>query len=130
MADVQCPRCDTVVAAGTTQCPSCGLLFESEPTVAYVELPDPEHPLTPDEAASVDGISGWALVVEKGPRTGMTFVLNEGTTAVGRQSRFRASTASSPSPPMSSQSKTSDPQTGPTSTRPGWITPISTPETR
>ncbi|HEY7582646.1 MAG TPA: FHA domain-containing protein [Acidimicrobiia bacterium] len=85
MADVQCPRCDTVVAAGTTQCPSCGLLFESEPTVAYVELPDPEHPLTPDEAASVDGISGWALVVEKGPRTGMTFVLNEGTTAVGRQ---------------------------------------------
>jgi len=55
MALVQCPRCDTVVAAGTTQCPSCGLFFESEPTVAYVELPDREHPLTPDEAASVDG---------------------------------------------------------------------------
>ncbi|HEX2420749.1 MAG TPA: FHA domain-containing protein [Acidimicrobiia bacterium] len=50
-----------------------------------MELPDPQHPLTPDEAASLDGISGWALVVEKGPRAGMTFMLNEGTTAVGRQ---------------------------------------------
>jgi hypothetical protein len=82
---MQCPRCDTVVAAGTTQCPSCGLLFESEPTVAYVELPDPEHPFTPDEAGSVDGITGWALVVEKGPRAGMTFMLSEGTTTVGRR---------------------------------------------
>jgi hypothetical protein len=45
-------------------CPSCGLILDSEPTVAYVELPDGEHPLTPEEAASLEGISGWALVVE------------------------------------------------------------------
>lgn len=83
---MQCPRCDTIVAAGTTQCPSCGLLFESEPTIAYVELPDPEHPLTPEEARDLDGISGWALVVERGPRSGMSFMLSNGTTAVGRHS--------------------------------------------
>ena len=81
---MQCPRCDTVVPAGTSQCPGCGLFFESEPTVAYVELPDPEHPLTPDEAGSMDGITGWALVVERGPRAGMTFMLVNGTTIVGR----------------------------------------------
>ena len=32
----------------------------------------------------MDGISGWALVVERGPRAGLTFMLNEGTTGVGR----------------------------------------------
>jgi hypothetical protein len=81
---MQCPRCDTVVEPGIASCPSCGLIFDSEPTVAYVELPDGEHPLTPEEAASLEGISGWALVVEKGPRAGMTFMLHGGEIAVGR----------------------------------------------
>jgi hypothetical protein len=59
-------------------------VLESEPTVAYVELPGTERPLSPEEAASVDGISGWALVVERGPRAGMTFLLHPGEIAVGR----------------------------------------------
>jgi hypothetical protein len=73
-----------VVEATASVCPNCGLVFESEPTVAYVELPDTERPLTPEEAANVDGISGWALVVERGPRAGMTFLLHPGEIAVGR----------------------------------------------
>jgi hypothetical protein len=73
-----------VVAAETAVCPSCGLVLDTEPTVAYVELPDPEHPLTPEEAAAVDGIMGWALVVEKGPRAGLTFMLGPGAIEVGR----------------------------------------------
>jgi hypothetical protein len=66
------------------RCPSCGLIFESEPTVAYVELHDPEVGLTREEAQSIDGISGWALVVGKGPRAGMTFLLHPGEIKVGR----------------------------------------------
>jgi hypothetical protein len=73
-----------VVEAEAATCPSCGLVLDTEPTVAYVELPDPEHPLTPEEAASVDGITGWALVVEKGPRAGLTFMLGPGKIDVGR----------------------------------------------
>jgi hypothetical protein len=59
---------------------------ETDPTVVYVPIADrAEHPLSPDEAAHVDGLSGYAIVVEKGPRTGMTFLLREGnTTTVGR----------------------------------------------
>ena len=81
---MQCPRCDSIVEDTAERCPSCGLVFESEPTVAYVELHDPEVGLTRDEAASVDGISGWALVVGKGPRAGMTFLLHPGEINVGR----------------------------------------------
>lgn len=58
---------------------------ETDPTVVYVPLSDrAEHPLSPDEAAHVDGLSGYAIVVEKGPRSGMTFLLREGNTTVGR----------------------------------------------
>ena len=81
---MQCPRCDELVPADTAICPACGLALDGEPTVAYVELPDPEHPLTAEEAASVGGITGWALVVEKGPRAGLTFMLGPGKVAVGR----------------------------------------------
>jgi len=37
-----------------------------------------------DEAQHIEGVTGYALVVETGPRTGLTFVLLEGTTNVGR----------------------------------------------
>jgi pSer/pThr/pTyr-binding forkhead associated (FHA) protein len=40
--------------------------------------------LSPDEAAHLEGLSGFAIVVEKGPRKGMTFLLKEGNTTVGR----------------------------------------------
>lgn len=58
---------------------------ETDPTVLYVPIADrAEHPLTADEAANLDGLSGYAIVVEKGPRKGLTFVLRDGNTTVGR----------------------------------------------
>lgn len=58
---------------------------ETDPTVLYVPIADrAEHPLSPDEAAHVEGLSGFALVVEKGPRKGLTFLLRDGNTTVGR----------------------------------------------
>ena len=58
---------------------------ETDPTVVYVPIADrADHPLSPEEAAHIEGLSGFALVVEKGPRTGMTFLLREGNTTVGR----------------------------------------------
>jgi hypothetical protein len=58
---------------------------ETDPTVFYVPITDRgEHPLTRDEAAHVEGLSGFALVVERGPRTGMTYLLRPGNTTVGR----------------------------------------------
>jgi pSer/pThr/pTyr-binding forkhead associated (FHA) protein len=58
---------------------------ETDPTVVYVPIADRAgRPLSPDEAAHVAGLSGFAIVVEKGPRTGMTFVLRDGNTTVGR----------------------------------------------
>lgn len=51
----------------------------------YLPVSQNQHPsLTPDQAAHVDGVRGFALVVERGPRAGMTYVLNSGTTTVGR----------------------------------------------
>lgn len=58
---------------------------ETDPTVLYVPIADrAEHPLSPDEAAHVEGLSGFAIVVEKGPRKGMSFLLKDGNTTVGR----------------------------------------------
>lgn len=80
-----CPNCHSEVADDAKFCATCGAELESEPTVVYLPLEDRrEHPLTPAEAGSIEGIHGFALVVERGPRTGMTFVLNPGVTTVGR----------------------------------------------
>lgn len=58
---------------------------ETDPTVFYVPIADrAEHPLSPDEASHIEGLSGFAIVVERGPRTGMTYMLREGNTTVGR----------------------------------------------
>lgn len=58
---------------------------ETDPTVLFVPLGDrSEHPLTREEAAHIEGLSGYALVVERGPRTGMTYLLPPGNTTVGR----------------------------------------------
>jgi pSer/pThr/pTyr-binding forkhead associated (FHA) protein len=44
-----------------------------------------QHPaLTRDEAADVEGFIGYALVVERGPQAGMTFLLAADSTTVGR----------------------------------------------
>jgi len=58
---------------------------ETDPTVLFVPLADrAEHPLTREEAAHIEGLSGYALVVERGPRSGMTYQLPPGNTTVGR----------------------------------------------
>lgn len=58
---------------------------ETDPTVFYVPISDrADHPLTREEASHVEGLSGFALVVERGPRTGMTYLLAQGGTTVGR----------------------------------------------
>lgn len=58
---------------------------ETDPTVLFVPLGDrSEHPLTREEAAHIEGLSGYALVVERGPRSGMTYRLPPGNTTVGR----------------------------------------------
>ncbi len=80
---MQCPSCNTELSSGTSTCPTCGFHIETDPTVIYVPVTD--HPgLTADQAADVEGVTGFALVVERGPRAGMTFILNPGTTTVGR----------------------------------------------
>lgn len=58
---------------------------ETDPTVSYLPISDrAEHPLTRAEAAHMEGLSGFALVVERGPRTGMTYLLRPGNTTAGR----------------------------------------------
>ncbi|MGH8912007.1 MAG: FHA domain-containing protein [Acidimicrobiia bacterium] len=80
-----CPNCQAELADDANFCSNCGAEIESDPTVVYLPLENrKEHPLTPAEASSIEGIRGYALVVERGPRTGMTFVLNPGLTTVGR----------------------------------------------
>ena len=65
--------------------PEAEVEVETDPTVLYVPIADrAEHPLSPDEAAHVEGLSGYAIVVEKGPRKGMSFLLKDGNTTVGR----------------------------------------------
>ena len=58
---------------------------ESDPTVVYVPIQDrADHPLSREEAGSVEGFTGYALVIERGPQTGMSYVLTPGNTTVGR----------------------------------------------
>jgi hypothetical protein len=82
---MQCTNCGRELPEGATKCPHCGFEVETDPTVAYIPLADRlEHPLSPSEAAHLPGVHGWALVVERGPSAGMTFVLPSGLTTVGR----------------------------------------------
>jgi pSer/pThr/pTyr-binding forkhead associated (FHA) protein len=63
----------------------CAAEGDVEPTVIFVPVTPGQHPALSAEAAShVDGVPGYALVVERGPRAGLTYVLNPGTTTVGR----------------------------------------------
>ena len=80
---MECPSCGAVISADTTQCPECGFAVEHEPTVTYVPL-DSEVEVWNGEAPAPEGIGGPALTVVRGPRAGLTFVLKEGTTTVGR----------------------------------------------
>ncbi len=58
---------------------------ETDPTVIFVPVTNRDgEPLTREQAADIKGIRGHALVVARGPRTGMTYLLNDGNTTVGR----------------------------------------------
>jgi hypothetical protein len=58
---------------------------DGDPTVVYVPIQDMvDHPISPEEASNLEGFLGYALVVQRGPRTGMTYVLPAGNTTVGR----------------------------------------------
>ena len=60
-------------------------LDHGDPTVIYVPGMEGLHPtVTPANADHVPGVEGFALVVERGPRAGMTFVLAADVTTVGR----------------------------------------------
>lgn len=60
-------------------------LDHGDPTVIYVPGMESAHPaVTPANADHVPGVEGFALVVERGPRAGMTFVLAADVTTVGR----------------------------------------------
>ncbi len=83
---MDCPTCHRPIPEGTTICEYCGPDGgDGEPTIIYLPVSPNQHPsLTPDEASHIDGVQGFALVVERGPRAGMTYLLVNGTTTVGR----------------------------------------------
>jgi hypothetical protein len=72
------------MADTVSTCPACGMVVETDPTVVFVPVSEHHPALSPQEAADVEGFDGYALVVERGPRAGMTFVLHPGSTTVGR----------------------------------------------
>ena len=55
---------------------------EHEPTVAWE--PTSTEPGTESGEKQLEGAFGWALMVERGPRAGLTYVLGAGETMVGR----------------------------------------------
>lgn len=55
---------------------------ETEPTVIYV--PVKETSLTAEAARAVAGVKGIALIVERGPEAGKTWLLGTGDTELGR----------------------------------------------
>jgi len=58
---------------------------EHEPTITYVPVSeDAMSILSPDQAAAIAGIEGFALIVQRGPQTGKTWLLPEGRTTIGR----------------------------------------------
>lgn len=79
-----CPNCSADLEAGVSTCPVCGTHLETDPTMAYVPVGRIHPVISRDDAARLDGISGHALIVERGPRAGMTFILANGVTTVGR----------------------------------------------
>ena len=54
---------------------------DHDPTIAYEP---PTKRVTADGGALVSGSFRYALVVERGPRAGLTYVLGEGSTLTGR----------------------------------------------
>lgn len=77
---MRCPTCHRELPPDTEVCPDC-VDVDTEPTVVYTREAD--H-LDAERASHVGGVRGYALIVERGPRTGLTFVLRPGITTIGR----------------------------------------------
>jgi pSer/pThr/pTyr-binding forkhead associated (FHA) protein len=75
---MHCPSCRAEIPNDAAACPVCGVAIEHEPTITFV----PEMTSPTGEIAGLGG--QFALVVKRGPRAGMGWVLQEGTTTVGR----------------------------------------------
>ncbi len=56
---------------------------EQHPTVTFVPL-DSDHDPALSPPTDVEGVAGYALVVDRGPRAGLTWVLEPGVTKIGR----------------------------------------------
>lgn len=77
---MRCPTCHNALLEGIAACEACATV-DSEPTVVYL----PEAELDENSELVVDpDLSGYALVVERGPRAGMTFLLKRAVTTIGR----------------------------------------------
>jgi pSer/pThr/pTyr-binding forkhead associated (FHA) protein len=58
---------------------------EHEPTVTFIPVSeDALSVLSPEDAGRLAGLQGHALIVQRGPQTGKTWVLPVGTTDIGR----------------------------------------------
>lgn len=85
MSTMECPNCHAEIDDEVVVCPACATPLEHEATVTFVPVSPTMHPsLSADEAGAVPGVEGYALVVERGPRAGMAWVLKAGTTTAGR----------------------------------------------
>jgi len=58
------------------------VVVEHDPTIVF--QPGSEGPAAGEAAKQIAGAFRYALVVEKGPRAGLTYVLGDGETLVGR----------------------------------------------
>ena len=56
---------------------------EQHPTVTFVPV-DPDREPAVSQPADVEGVDGYALVVDRGPRAGLTWILEPGITTLGR----------------------------------------------
>ncbi|NOY54867.1 MAG: FHA domain-containing protein [Actinobacteria bacterium] len=77
---MHCPSCHAEIPNDAAQCPVCGISIEHEPTMTFV----PEMAALVPEAAEATLSGDHILLVKRGPRAGMGWVLQEGTTTVGR----------------------------------------------
>jgi pSer/pThr/pTyr-binding forkhead associated (FHA) protein len=60
-----------------------GPVEEQHPTETFVPV-DHDHEPAVERPSDVEGVAGYALVVERGPRAGLTWLLEPGTTSIGR----------------------------------------------
>lgn len=74
---MHCPSCHAQIPNDAPVCPVCGISIEHEPTITFV--PDMTAP-PPERTAS----SEYLLLIKRGPRAGLGWVLQPGTTTLGR----------------------------------------------